>query len=342
MTLLARLRRRWSRWDTLLLLAAVVILAGAGLPLPGYSVSPGRTTDAGDLIVVKGREVFEPEGTFVVSTVALKPLSPFLAFQAWLDDSVRTVPKDQVQGKQAAGQAVEESETMAIAVALKRLGFEVRRKVGGGAYVEEVTPASPAVGRLTPGDVITSVNGVPAASAQEVTGALNELRSGDVVRLGVEVPTGAGRTEEIVLGRFPGTDDPLLGVILRSAPGRFEFPVDVRIKGGGFEGGSAGLALTLALLDVLTPGELTGRNRVAVTGTMEIDGTVGGVGGVTEKAAAARRAGARYFLVPSGQAEAAVRGGGSTLKVIAVTTLDDALTALEGLGGDVGPARRSR
>ncbi len=47
MTLLGRLRRRWSRWDTLLLLAAVVILAGAGLPLPGYSVSPGRTIDAG-------------------------------------------------------------------------------------------------------------------------------------------------------------------------------------------------------------------------------------------------------------------------------------------------------
>ena len=340
MTLLARLRRRWSRWDTLLLLAAVFILAGAGLPLPGYSVSPGRTTDVGDLIVVKEREVFEPEGTILVSTVALKPLSPFLAIQAWLDDSVTTVPKDQVQGKRAAGQAVEESEIMAIAVALERLGFEVRN-AGRGAYVEEVTPASPAGGRLTPGDIITSVNGAPAASAQEVTGALKELRSGDVVRLGVEAPTGAGRTEEIVLGRRPGTEDPVLGVLLRNAPGRFEFPVDVRIEAGGFGGGSAGLALTLGLLDVLTPGELTGRNRLAVTGTMEMDGTVGKVGSVTEKATAARRAGARYFLVPSGQAEEAARGGGPTLKVVAVTTLDDALTALEGLGGDVGAARGS-
>ena len=304
-------------------------------------MSPGRTTDAGDLIAVNGREVFEPEGTFLVSTVALKPLRPFLAVQAWLDDSVTTVPKDEVQGKRAAGQAVEKSETTAIVVALERLGFEVRRKAGGGASVEEVTPASPAGGRLRPGDVITSVNGVPAASAQEVTRALDELRSGDVVRLGVVTPTGAERTEEIVLGRRPGTDDPLLGVILRSAPGRFEFPVDVRIEAEGFEGGSAGLALTLGLLDVLTPGELTGRNRIAVTGTMEIDGTVGKVGGVTEKATAARRAGARYLLVPSGQAEEAARGGGSTLKVIGVATLDDALTALEGLGGDLGAAKRS-
>ena len=340
MTLLGRLRRRWSRWDTLLLLAAVVILAGAGLPLPGYSLSPGRTIDAGDLIAVKEREVFEPEGTFLVSTVARKPLSPFLAVQAWLDDSVTTVPKDQVQGKRAATQAVEDSETRAIAVALERLGFEVR-KAGGGALVEEVTPASPADGRLTPGDVITSVNEAPAASALEVTGVLNGLRSGEVVQLGVEAPTGAGRTEEVVLGRRPGTDEPLLGVVLRSAVSRFEFPVDVHIEAEGFEGGSGGLALTLGLLDVLTPGELTGRNRIAVTGTMEIDGTVGKVGGVTEKATAARRAGARYFLVPSGQAEEAARGGGSTLTVIAVTTLDDALTALEGLGDDPGAARRS-
>lgn len=340
MRLLERLRRRWSRWDTLILLAAVVILAGAGLPLPGYSVSPGRTIDAGDFITVNEREVFEPEGDFLVSTVARKPLRPFLAIQAWLDDSVTTVPKDQVQGKRAATRAVESSEALAVAVALERLGFEVD-KTGGGAYVEEVTPMSPAAGRLTPGDVITSVNGAPAASAQEVTEALTKLRGGDVVRLDVESPAGARRTEEIVLGRRPGTDDPLLGVILRNAAGRFEFPVDVRIEAEGFEGGSAGLALTLGLLDVLTPGELTGRNRIAVTGTMEIDGTVGKVGGVTEKATAARRAGARYLLVPSGQAEEAVRGGGSALKVIAVTTLDDAITALAGLGGDLGAARRS-
>ena len=75
--------------------------------------------------------------------------------------------------------------------------------------------------------------------------------------------------------------------------------MDVRIEAGGFEGSSAGLALTLGLVDVLTPGELTGRNRIAATGTMEIDRTVGKVGSVTEKATAARRAGARYFSCPA-------------------------------------------
>ncbi len=161
------------------------------------------------------------------------------------------------------------------------------------------------------------------------------------MRLGVEARDGKRRTEQITLGRRAGTGQPLLGVALRTAPSRFEFPVQVSINAGVIDGPSAGLAFTLAILDLLTPGELTGKNRVAVTGTMDIHGNVGKVGSVTEKAAAARKAGARYFLVPSGQAEEALRGARPKVKVIAVSTLDGTLTALEALGGDASVLRRS-
>ncbi len=227
---------------------------------------------------------------------------------------------------------------MAIAVALERLGFEVR-KAGGGAYVEEVTPASPADGRLTPGDVITSVNEAPAASAQEVTGVLEGAS-----QRGKWSTSGWKLLPELAaprrLGRRPGTDEPFLGVVLRNAVGRFEFPVDVRIEAEGFEGGSGGLALTLGLLDVLTPGELTGRNRIAVTGTMEIDGTVGKVGGVTEKAISARRAGA---LFP--RAERTGRGCRSRRRLDAEGDRSDhprwRPRRSRGARGDLGAARRS-
>lgn len=330
-----RLRRRWSRRDTVILFVGLVVLAGAGLPLPGYSVAPGQTKDARDLIVVRDQRVFMPAGSFLVSTVALRPLSPFIALQAWLDDDIRTVPKHRVQGKRDRTVALEKSEAVAIAVALDRLGFAVRR-TGGGARVEKVNPGSPAQGRLMPGDVIAAVNGVRTSSSQEVITVLNGLEAGAVVRLRVEGPDGRSRTEEITLGRRAGTRQPLLGVALRTAPSRFQFPIKVVINAGAIDGPSAGLAFTLAVLDVLTPGELTGKNRVAVTGTIDIHGNVGKVGSVTEKAAAARRAGARYFLVPSGQAEEARRGGGPKVKVISVSTLDGTLTALEALGGDAG------
>ena len=64
----------------------------------------------------------------------------------------------------------------------------------------------------------------------------------------------------------------MLGVSLESRPS-YDFPVNVEIDAGDVGGPSAGLAFALAILDRLTPGQLTGGARVAVTGTMELDGT---------------------------------------------------------------------
>jgi PDZ domain-containing protein len=117
-----------------------------------------------------------------------------------------------------------------------------------------------------------------------------------------------------------------------SAP-EYDFPVDVQIDTGDVGGPSAGLAFTLTILDELSPGDLTGGDEIAVTGTIESDGTVGPIGGVAQKAVAARRAGARLFIVP--RAEAAVaRSHADGMRVAAVRDLDDALAALERSGGE--------
>jgi nucleotide-binding universal stress UspA family protein len=110
-------------------------------------------------------------------------------------------------------------------------------------------------------------------------------------------------------------------------------PVRARIDSGHVVGPSAGLAFTLALLDRLTPGDLTGGRPVAVTGTIALDGTVGPVGAVGQKVASARRAGAEVMLVPRSAYTAALRNRG-TMQVIPVGTLAEALAALARLGGD--------
>jgi PDZ domain-containing protein len=115
----------------------------------------------------------------------------------------------------------------------------------------------------------------------------------------------------------------------------YNFPVDVEIDTGDVGGPSAGLAFTLAIIDDLTPGELTGGSDIAVTGTISGDGTVGPVGGTGQKAAAVRDAGIRLFLVPRDDYQAAVDHAGDDLDVVAVDTLDDALAALEERGGNV-------
>ena len=116
----------------------------------------------------------------------------------------------------------------------------------------------------------------------------------------------------------------------------FEFPFEVTIDTGDVGGPSAGLAFTLALIDDLTPGDLTGGADVAVTGTIQPDGTrradrrrrAEGGGG-------ARRDGLDLFLVPSDDYEDAVAHAGDDLEVVAVDTIDEALEALGDHGGNV-------
>jgi PDZ domain-containing protein len=112
------------------------------------------------------------------------------------------------------------------------------------------------------------------------------------------------------------------------------FPFDVSIDPGQVRGPSAGLAFTLAVLDVLTPGDLTGGHPVAVTGTIDGLGNVGPIGGAEYKAIAAREAGAELFLVPAGEEDIAASRVGDGVTIVPVATLDDALEALAEIGGN--------
>ena len=75
------------------------------------------------------------------------------------------------------------------------------------------------------------------------------------------------------------------------------FTVDFNLANVG--GPSAGLMFSLAVVDKLTTGDLAGSKFVAGTGTINADGKVGPIGGITHKMVAARDAGATVFLVPA-------------------------------------------
>jgi PDZ domain-containing protein len=109
-------------------------------------------------------------------------------------------------------------------------------------------------------------------------------------------------------------------------------PGDVRVAvtPHGLGGPSAGLAMALELVDLLSPGDLTAGRVIAVSGALGPDGRVGAVGGIRYKTTAARRAGADVLLVPPEVAPEARRYAGSML-VISVASFTDALAALESL-----------
>ena len=128
----------------------------------------------------------------------------------------------------------------------------------------------------------------------------------------------------------------LLGIAIRTRDPKVDMPVDIAIDPGTVSGPSAGLAFTLTIVDFLTPGDITGGRRVAVTGTIEPDGHVGEIGGVEQKAIAARRAGAELMIVPEAEA-ALARKHAPSIKVVGVETLEDALRALDRNGGVTVP-----
>ncbi|MFB7504000.1 S16 family serine protease [Streptomyces broussonetiae] len=116
--------------------------------------------------------------------------------------------------------------------------------------------------------------------------------------------------------------------------------VKVTLKLADVGGPSAGLLFTLGIVDKLRGdgggGDLTGGRNIAGTGTIDADGTVGAVGGVALKTQAARRDGATVFLVPKAEctdAEAQLPKG---LRLVPVTTLKGAVTALTALEKDKG------
>ena len=117
------------------------------------------------------------------------------------------------------------------------------------------------------------------------------------------------------------------------------FPFDVEIDSGSVGGPSAGLAFTLAIIDAASEGELTGGAKVAVTGTIEFDGQVGVVGGVPQKAAAVRDEGYEHFIVPLALGDETLdlirERAGEGVTIHPVANLDEALTVLKGLGGEV-------
>ena len=108
------------------------------------------------------------------------------------------------------------------------------------------------------------------------------------------------------------------------------FPFEVSISSGDIGGPSAGLMWSLGLDDLLTPGDLTHGETIAGTGTISRDGRVGPIGGVQDKIAAAKAAGATLFFVPAGNYREA-KGVAGSLRLVSVRSFGQALRYLRGL-----------
>lgn len=306
--------------------------------LPFITISPGSATDVHGLIDVEGASTYEAEGRLLFLTVSLsRRITVIEAIAAWSENGVEIVKEEVFTGNVDRDEMIrrnlldmQRSEVTAVAVALTHLGIEIQT-LGGGARVIGVVAGLPAEGILQEEDVITAVDGTPVVFRSDAIKAVRAHAPGESVQVSFRRGEEERTSEIKTVGNTEGFAQ--VGVNLEETF-EFAFPFDVDIDTGQVGGPSAGLAFTLAIIDELTPGELTGGKVVAITGAIELDGTVTPVGGVEQKAAAARNAGATLMIVPEGEAPAARRVAGARMTVVEVTTLQEALDELADNGGD--------
>lgn len=325
-------------WAIALVIVSLILLTAGVIAryvqLPYDSLAPGSARAVNAVIDVKGHATYPPQGKVLYVTVSVRErINPYEALAGWLDPSVDVLPETQIRGtvppdqyQQENVEAMADSKTTAEVLALHEIGVT---DLGVGAEVVEAQAGTPAAAVLKANDVIVAIDGKPVANSGDAVTAIQAHAPGDHLKMQIRRDDGAPTDVEAVLAQGDA-GKPLLGVRLST---KIKLPFDINIDSGNVVGPSAGLAYGLELLDLLTPGELTGNSSVAATGELASDGTVGPIGGIAQKTVTVRRAGAKVFLVPKENEAEARAHAGSNLKVIGVGSFDDALKALGSLAG---------
>jgi Lon-like protease len=348
-------RRRWPYLAGALGILAAFVVAASFISVPYYALAPGEAISVAKLITVPPAQRHPIAGQVLLTDVEVNSLKLIDYLTSELDPDVDVVPRGALTANLPVSEFddegtvdMEESQMTAHAVALRQLGYSVpEHDVGVTIYV--IDPGSPAWRTLHIGDVITSIDGVPTTTPLQLQSAIRAHHPGDEVsiRVGSITDPTPGHLVSVRLSStvenhqrvpFLGIGDPSAPINGMGTQPAYDFPFPVSINSDNIGGPSAGLAWTLGIINTISGGHITGGRRIAATGTIRPDGSVGDVGGVKQKTVAVERAGASAFFVPVQELTVARSMATSSLKVYAVTSVRQALTDLAHLGGDLGRA----
>jgi len=348
--IVAALPRRRRRTALLITAVGLVALVAAALVrLPYYTEAPGAVRETEARIAVSGHASFDSDGEIFFTTVSQRQATPLELLRAWADDAIDVIPEEKLfpSGNTPEVQVVnkkmmEDSKFNATVAALQDLGLPVT-VTGDGAFIAQFLDGAPISKVARQGDVITAVGDVKIDSSDALGAALKGHPVGDTVQLGIrDGSTGATRTASTTL--IANDSDPsrgFLGISVETANATLKLPFSLSIDSGEVTGPSAGLAWSLGIVDRLTPGDLTSGRRVAVTGTIDLDGNVGAIGGLAQKVAAVKRDGIPVFIFPMDTSEADLarvrETAGTEVELHQVSTLAEALEVLAPDGVPAAP-----
>jgi PDZ domain-containing protein len=333
-----------SRRVLTLATGAVLLLAllvgGSQLPVPYAELGPGPTLDTlgvdqsgKQIIQLDGRDPAKTSGHLNLTTVSVRDRLDLLgALRGWLDPERAVVPREEIFPPGQTQQQTDEKNTQDFVTSqnsaeLAAMAYLDQTKI----VVTQVADDSPSHGKLAAKDTITKVQGAAVGDVADLGKVLKATTPGTTVTVDY---LRAGKPGSTKITTTKGTDEDgdtraVLGVgvsLESTAPYKVKIALDDRIGGP-----SAGLMFALGILDKIGPDDLTGGRFIAGTGTIDVTGEVGPIGGIPLKLIAAKDKGATAFLVPSGNCAEASRKPPAGLTLIKVDTLTSAVGALEDL-----------
>lgn len=330
-------RRLWTVNLSALVLVVMTVVA-AVLPAPYVVESPGPSLnvlgeyEGKDIVSVENRDGAASEGELRMTTVSVQgspgydiPLAGVMS--AWFDRDRSIMPVEALYPDDTDAEdnslmntvEMNGSQQEAIAAALAKQGISYSTTT----IVAGVRSDGAAANRLEPGDVVLTVNGQQVTDVASAGEAIGRTPRGQKVNVTVRRK---GEEKSFALTpRYEG-ERALVGIVLSRG---FEFPVKVNFALDGIGGPSAGMIFALAIYDEMTPGDLTGGKKIAGTGTIDEQGTVGPIGGIRQKMIGARSDGAEYFLAPSTNCDEVTGHIPEGLQVVKVDSLSDAIKSVE-------------
>ncbi|UNK16755.1 PDZ domain-containing protein [Paenibacillus sp. N3/727] len=327
-----------------LVLVGILLYVVVYMPTPYMVYQPGSAEEIRPMISVEKGDPAE-EGTFMLTTVSASYANTALLIMAAFNSNAEVVQKEEKLGNQskeeyAATQVyyMNSSQSLAMEAAYHAAGIDYRI-IPAYMFVISVPRDSANKEFFHPGDKLLSVDGNPASDNAKLAELMSAKKVGDVVEVKLE-RGGKPVTEQVHLVAIKddktGSERPGLGVIIATMQKIEPDNPDDRITFTDTKigGPSAGLMFTMEIYNQLTPGDLSKGYRVAGTGTIDKEGTVGPIGGVKHKIVAAHREGAELFFVPRknyDEAKAKADRIGTAMKLVPVDKLQDAVDYMNNL-----------
>ncbi|ANS73943.1 peptidase S16 [Paenibacillus yonginensis] len=308
------------------------------MPLPYIIYQPGTAEQVGPMVSIPDGDK-EEKGTFMLTTVSSRYANVVYYLAAKLDKNAEVDPKpkrNEAEYNALQVSYMTGSQSSAIEAAYKKAGVPYTNEpqyIMVLGHVDGVTSK----GDFQANDILASVDGKEVKTFEALSAILSAKKPGEHVDVKL-MRNGKEMDQDVELVELKDAETGKIRAGLGISIGQ---RIDIVSADEGkavhfaktdIGGPSAGLMFTLEIYNQLTPGDLSKGHRIAGTGTIDADGNVGEIGGVQFKIVAANREKAEVFFVPEGNyadAEKKAKSIGTSMKLVPVKTLDDALNYLD-------------